>query len=289
MSIENNEVNSAPVIYDEDTKALMADLEAEGETFSKEEEKPSEQEEEKVEEQEEQKEDEVEVPTTEEEEDAPQVDRSKREPSTIPAWEHKVAEKKWQKETEILRQEIEQLKSAPKQTSAQNAQTIRDLAEAHGLALDEKQEQFFQALLAQAVPQDVTKKLEQFEQDKQVASLEQQFEQEFNDTVSAIKEKYGEVSSSTLADVKKTLHKLAFSETYAKVPLKKIFLAEQDTFKIQRVEHKESIIAPQAGRSRETTVDFSNVTDAEIDKMSVSDFEKYDEWLKGKQEKSGWR
>ena len=276
-------------VYDAETAALLKELEAEGNVSAEEPtEAPTEEPapETVVEPKEE-------APSKEEPEvtEEPVIDRAPKEPALMPAWQHKVAQKEWEKEREQLARELETLRANPTQANREaaeeTAQNLRDLAREHGLELDENQERFFNSLLKRAVPQDLTKKLQALEADRQIAFLETQYEQEFSkDVEPLIKERYGEVSASKLAELKKSLHDLAFTETYAKVPLKKVFYAEQDTFKIEPVMHKKTMDTTKPGKSRSVEIDYSRVTEEDVANMSPEDFDKYSDNLAGK---SSWR
>jgi hypothetical protein len=217
------------------------------------------------------------------------VNRSQKEPALIPAWEHKVAEKRWEKEREQLQSQIEALSVKP-QTTPQEASNLRELAQQYGLVLDESQERFFDALLRKAVPEDVGKKLQALEHDRQVAFLEQQYEQEFaHDVAPLLRERYGEVTEDKLAELKAKLHKTAFTETYAKVPLKKVFLAEQDTFNLERTEPKATVQAGKSGKTRATQVDYDSIDEDAFRRMSPEDVDKYTEYMIQRNGGRRWR
>jgi hypothetical protein len=266
----------------QETEAVLAELRKEG--YELEGEAPVETKEEPAPE----KAEEPEVPSQEEPQEP--VDRAPREPALIPAWEHKVAEKRWEKEREQLQSQLEQLRAQPTQPTQEQARDLRSLAQQYGLALDESQERFFSALLQQAVPQDVTLKLEALERDRQVAYLESQYEQEFNkDVAPLLRERYGEVAEEKLAELKAKLHDTAFSETYAKVPLRKVFLAEEDTFKLQRMEPQTTVQAVKGGKTRAIHVDYDSVDEETFRRMSPEDVEKYTEHMIAKSGGRAWR
>lgn len=222
------------------------------------------------------------------------VDRTPKEPALIPAWEHKVAEKRWQKENETLRAELEALKANPTQANqqavAQSAENLKELAQQYGLELDESQEKFFSALLSKAVPSDLkdaSKKLEALERERTIAFLENQYETEFNqDVVPLLREKYGELDGNTLAELKAKLHNTAFSETYAKVPLKKVFLAEESEFKLTPNEPRSTVQPGKSGKTRSVSIDFDSVDEETFAKMTPEDIERY---TKHQIDKSGGR
>ena len=211
------------------------------------------------------------------------VDRAPKEPAMIPAWEHKVAEKRWEKEREQLQSDLEALRANPTQANQEAvsnaALNLKELAEQNGLVLDPAQERFFSALLQNVVPQDVTKKLEALEADRQRAFLETQYEQEFSrDVEPLLRERYGDVPASKLAELKAKLHDTAFTETYAKVPLRKVFLAEESEFKLERNEPHHTVQAVKSGKTRATQVDYDKVDEDTFRRMTPDEIEKYTEW-----------
>lgn len=222
------------------------------------------------------------------------VDRAPKEPALIPAWEHKVAEKKWAKEREALEAELQQLRANPTQANreavAQTAGNLRELAQQYGLELDDAQERFFSDLLNRAVPQDLTKKLEALEKDRQIAFLEHQYEQEFSKEVTPlIKERYGEVSDAKLAELRAKLHDMAFTETYAKVPLRKVFLAEESDFKLQRNDPSSPVVPGKSGKTRTVQVDYDKVDEDAFKRMSPDEVEKYIDWQVQQSGGKKWR
>jgi hypothetical protein len=266
---------------DAETAQLLKDLQEEGETVEVQEEPetetpivPSQEET---------------VTTQEETHEEVPVDRVPKEPTLIPAWQHKVAEKKWEQEREQLNQELESLRANPTQANranvAQTAGNLREMAQQYGLELDDRQEQFFQSLVssANAVPEQLTKELEALKQDRQIAYLETQYENEFLKDVAPL---LAEVPENQHAELKQKLHNLAFSEQYAKVPLRKVFLAEQDTLNVVPSRHKVSMDTTKQGKSRTVVTDYSNLSEADVEKLSPEEFEKYADSLEGK---SKWR
>jgi hypothetical protein len=212
------------------------------------------------------------------------VDRVPKEPSLVPAWQVKIAEKKWEKEREQLTQELEAMRANPtpanRENVAQTARNVREMAQQFGLELDDRQEQFFQTLVSnKGVPEHLTRELEALKQDRQIAYLETQYENEFLKDVAPL------VPETQHAELRQKLHDLAFSEQYAKVPLKKVFLAEQDTLNVP-TQRKVSMDTTKQGKSRTVLTDYSNLSEADVEKLSPEEFEKYADSLEGK---SKWR
>jgi small-conductance mechanosensitive channel len=222
------------------------------------------------------------------------INRVSKEPSLMPAWEHKVAQKQWEKEREQLTQELEALRANPSQANREavreTAGNLKDLARQYGLELDDNQERFFSDLLAKAVPQDLTQKLTALEQDRQIAFLETQYDAEWSKEVEPLlKSQFGEVPADKLAEIKQSLHNLAFSETYAKVPLKKVFLAEQGMFNLGHTHAKQTVDASKSGKARSMHIDYERVTESDFEKMAPEEAEKYTEWLIAKEGGRKWR
>lgn len=221
------------------------------------------------------------------------IDRAPKEPTLVPAWKVKIMEERLAKENETLKQQIEALQSNPTPENRQEVQQsiadIRQLAEEEGLMLDEKQERFFNkmaSVLAQkAVPQDLLKNVEAFQQQQQVVQLEHEYNQEFsNDVLPLIKEQYGELPEKELATLRQKLHDTAFTEAYAKVPLKEIFLMKSRELNIKTP--KETIVTHKSGRTRNADIDLSNVDEATF---ATLDGEALDAFLEKKAGNStGW-
>jgi hypothetical protein len=209
------------------------------------------------------------------------LDRSPKEPVLIPAWEHKIAEKRWEREREALNAELEVLRKNPtvanQQAVAQTASNLKELAQHYGLELDDAQEKFFGAILDKAVPKGLNEKLEALERERNIAFLESQYDTEFRkDVVPMLVERYG-VDEQQLAELKAKLHNLAFTETYAKVPLKKVFLAEESEFKLSPNEPRSTVKAVKSGKTRGTSIDFDSVDEETFARMSPEDIERYAE------------
>jgi hypothetical protein len=269
-------------VHDAETAQLLKDLQEEGETVETTKEEVETETPEVLSQEVETKEEAVEV---EPEVETQPVDRVPKEPSLMPAWEHKVAQKKWEQEREQLTQELEAMKANPtpanRENVAQTARNVREMAQQFGLELDDRQEQFFQTLVSNtAVPEHLTRELEALKQDRQIAYLETQYENEFLKDVAPL------VPETQHAELRQKLHDLAFSEQYAKVPLKKVFLAEQDTLNVIPSQRKVSMDTTKQGKSRTVLTDYSNLSEADVEKLSPEEFEKYADSLEGK---SKWR
>jgi hypothetical protein len=136
------------------------------------------------------------------------------------------------------------------------------------------------------VPQDVSKKLEALERDRQIAFLEAQYEDEFaRDVAPLLQERYG-LDSTQLAGLKSKLHDIAFTDTYAKVPLRKVFLAEESELKLQPNQPRETVKPTKSGKTRSVSIDFDAVDEDTFARMTPDQVEEYS---KHQIDKSGGR
>ena len=90
------------------------------------------------------------------------------------------------------------------------------------------------------------------------------------------------LSDAELSGVKTKLKDLAFTEQYAKVPLSKIFRAEEDEFGLSA--HKRSSEGSGAKIRQNTVVDYDNMDEETFAKLTP---EQVDEFTK-RQASGGW-
>jgi len=262
--------------YHVDTDEVLKELQAEGNEIAGQE--PTKEPEPEVPSQQEPEVTEPETPT----EEPKEIDRTPKEPTLIPAWKAKIAEDRLAKENEALKQQIEALQKNPTPENKQDVQAsidnIRALAEEEGLELDDKQERFFNkmatALAQKAVPQDFIKDVQAFQQHQIKQQLEAEYTQEFSqDVLPLIKERYGDLPEKELATLSKKLHDLAFTDQYAKVPLKKVFLAESDDLKV--TPQKQGIVTHKSGRTRNADIDLSNIDEESFKSLDGDTLDKF--------------
>lgn len=271
--------------YKTDTDEVLAELAEEGfEIEGKKPETPNEPEEE------------AEEPVVEEEttteaepvatEEVEEVNRASKEPTMIPAWKAKIADKKQNERIAELEAEIEASKAKPAPTVAptQSNNDIKELASSYGLDLDANQQAFFEALASKgnSVPDEVVQNIQAFQQQQKVDSLESQYSNEFNnDVLPLIKEQYGDLPESQLTSLRQKLHDKAFSDTYAKVPLSNVFRAEAHSMDISTP--KGSIVTNKSGKTRGTSPDFSNMSEADFNALDGDGVDSFMEDKSGNQ------
>lgn len=164
-----------------------------------------------------------------------------RTPTMVEAWKLKVAEDQKEKilqEKAGLEEKLEAIEKASKQQSdtkeqrkeiADDIETLIAEAEASG-ADGEFLRKFANTLLNKAKPsEDLLKTIEKYKETEELSAQLNEYSDEFNTEVLPLVKEYN-LSDSALLELKESLKGYAFSETYAKVPLKEIFAIKQSEF-----------------------------------------------------------
>jgi len=228
-----------------------------------------------------------EQPKADETTDTPKADETVEEPSRTPkmveAWKLKVAED--QKESAI--KQAQELQAKLEKLSEQNspitskqkediADDIKAIAEESGVDADFL-EKFANTILKKAeskvsVASDMATKLNQLIEAQELAKQEAMYDREFAKEIEPlVKEQYG-LSDTALSQMKNQLKDLAFSETYMKVPLAKIFKAEFDSFGIK--EPKRSSEGKGVKVRSGEVIDLDNLTEEQFNSLSDEQIEK---------------
>jgi len=205
------------------------------------------------------------------------TEKPAKEPSKTETWRVRVQENKWEKEKEEmqnefktqvaeLQQKVEELSKSKMTVSekAEIADEIEEIAKEFGLDDANKNliKKLEQSILKKvSLPKEVAAKIEGFESERIAINQEKQFNSEFEtDVLPLIRAEYPNISDSSLSEVKAKILETAFREEYLKVPLKKIFKAEQDELGISEVPHKKGLETSKSGQNRATeTVDFDKM------------------------------
>lgn len=217
-------------------------------------------------------------------EEAPE--KPDRTPSMVEAWKLKVAED----QKDSLTQKVSDLETKLNELSKQTrpvtenqkediADDIKKIAEDSGVDADFLGK-FADTILKKAEArfkpsEDINKVLQSLTEEREAAKQENLYNKEFlTDIEPLVREQYG-LSDTALSQLKTQLKDLAFSETYAKVPLAKILKAEFDTLGIKETKKSSEGKAVKI-RSNEV-VDYNNLTEEQFVAMSaeqVAEFEK---------------
>lgn len=238
----------------------------------------------------------VEVPSTDETKKA-DVEESKpdRSPTMVEAWKLKVAEDqkdgalKKVADLEAKITELSQQSSRPTENQKQDiVDDIEELVkEAEEAGADGKFiRKLASTLLSKAEAKfkpsdDVTKTIKELAEERELAKQERLYVEEFSKNIEPlVKEQYG-LDDTALSQLKSQLKDLAFSDTYAKVPLAKIFKAEFETFGLKEAKRSSEGKGVKV-RSNEV-VDYDNMTEEQFSKMTPDQVLEF-----SKRNSSGW-
>ncbi|MHA1420270.1 MAG: hypothetical protein ACTSPO_15250 [Candidatus Heimdallarchaeaceae archaeon] len=259
---------------DEESKKIMDEIESEKDSEEDKpevEEKPKEEsqkkEEDKPKEEEEKEEKEEEEKEKKEEE---KEEKEGRVPKTMPIWKHKIAEKKYEEKIDKLQLELEE---ATKKSTPVQADKIKEISDKYGL-----EEGMIKDLIGivggqKGLDKDSKDRISKLEKDLADTKEDRIFDQEFKKDILSL----DDVKEGDQAEVKKLLKDLAFTEEFAKVPLKRIWRFEEfDKFRGES-KGKKSAESSAGGDDNWTKDDIKNASGA--------DFDKYCEYMEKKQPK----
>lgn len=208
----------------------------------------------------------------------PKIERT---PTMVEAYKLKIAEDQKGKALERITELESELEKVSKQkapiteTQKENiADEIKAIAEEAGVDAGFLTK-FADSILKRAKPgEEVTQTLEKLKEKEILADQLNQYSTEFSkDIEPLVKEKY-QLSDAALSQLKSELKDLAFSETYAKVPLKEIFKMKEDALGLK--EPKKSSEGKGIKARAGEVVDlenldedsFKNLPDAEVEKLA---------------------
>lgn len=233
------------------------------------------------------------APKVEPKEETPQApeDKAPRTPTMVEAWKLKVAEDQKEsatKQVTELQAKIEELSKQTRPiTEAQKEDITDDIKQ---IAEDSGVDAYFLEKFANTIlkkaeakfkpDESVTRTVKELAEQRELLKQEQIFDGEFAKDIASVKEQYG-LSDEALSKVKSQLKDLAFSETYAKVPLAKIFKAEFDSFGLK--EAKRSSEGKGVKIRTNEVVDFDNLSEDQFNNLSPEQIEAF-----ASRNSSGW-
>lgn len=265
----NNEGNPAPESLE---AKVLAELEKEGNEIEGKEQPELKKEETPIIPKEEVKETPKEIPKEE------PAEKPHRLPTMVEAWKLKVAED----QKASLEKDLTDLKARVEEMSKQKApitneqkseiqDDIRAIADEAGVDANFLTK-FADTILKKAKPsEDIQNTLKELQEEKELAKQENLYSKEFEADVLPIVEEYN-LSGQALSQLKKSLKDLAFSETYAKVPLKEIFKLKEETFEIKAPKKS----AEGKGiKHRSETVDLDNLDEDKFKNLTPEQLDKF--------------
>jgi hypothetical protein len=124
------------------------------------------------------------------------------------------------------------------------------------------------SILKRAKPSEqMSETVKKIEEEREIAHQENLYSQEFEkDVTPIIKAEFPTLPDSAITDIKSKLKDLAFTETYAKVPLADIFRAKRETLDIQ-VPKRSSEGKGVKARATDAIVDLENLSEEEFNNL----------------------
>jgi len=221
--------------------------------------------------------------------DEPKPDRS---PTMVEAWKLRTAEDqkdKLAKQVDELSKKLDEIGKQKVPVTVDQTEDIK--AEIAALAKDKDVDVDFLSGFADSIlkkananrpASDIEKTVRQLQEERELEKQLNQYSSEFDKDVTPLLDEY-QLSGDALSQVKETLKNYAFSETYAKVPLKEIFAIKKTEFNLH--------VAKKSSEGKGVKTRASDVVD--IDNISEDDFsklpaEKIEEFM-GKKTSGTWQ
>lgn len=202
----------------------------------------------------------------EDEEDKDEEEKVKRTPHLMPIYKHKLAEREWSKEKQTLLTQIEELKTKGA-TKPEQSEAIKKFAEKHGFEEEAVKDLVDLIGSKTDISDELKKKLGALEKERSETYQSNSFQKEFDKEIAPLLEADG-VPKENHKKVLKLLKDLAFTEEYAKTPLKVIYKGVEQ-FDDFRIKGKKSAEGSRGGARG------GSVPEKEMRDMTDEEFEKY--------------
>lgn len=197
-------------------------------------------------------------------------DKAKRTPRMIELYKHKIAEKAWNKEKEGLEQKIVDLSNKSEtKTKPEREKLIKAFAEKSGMDAS-MIEEFVE--IANSSQANLSKELaalraqvKKGDDERVWAEEDRRFEKDYDKNVVSLIETDG-VLKENIPRLKKLLKTLAFTEEYAKTPLKVIYRGVDDFRQFSKKGQKSGESARGGIRGDETDSGWLDLSEEEFEK-----------------------
>lgn len=199
---------------------------------------------------------------------------------TMPVSKHQAEKKKWQEKEKEYQKQLDELKK--------NSQNKEEKSESKVLASKEEIEQYAdskgltyeatEALfeIAERKIQERLKPLENHFKETEILTHKQQVEKEFiNNIMPLIQRDFPNADNKFIETVKQNISELAFSARYNQYPLEDIYAVRKSDLEYQNKYSVES----SGGVGKRDTIDYSKVSDTDIEKMSSAEYKRYSDYM----------
>lgn len=213
--------------------------------------------------------------------DEPDGDEAKpdRTPRVVEAWKLKVAEDqkdKLAKQVNDLEEKIKTLsvqKTDITQTQKNDIQADIEALAAEANVDKDFLQKFADTIISKVKPSDdLTKTIEELKQKNELQQELGMFSDEFEkDVLPLLKDK--NLSDAELSQIKSALQDLAFTETYARVPLREIFQIKESTLGIKPTKRSSESKGVKVRPS--DVVDLDNISEEDFAKLTPEQMEQF--------------
>jgi len=203
-------------------------------------------------------------------EDKSGEDKTKRTPRLMEVYKHKIAEKNWNKEKKDLEDKITALNEKTEtKTAPEKAKLIKAFAEKSGMDEGTIEEL---VNIAQSGNSSLTKEvaelkaaLKKGDDARMWAEEDKRFEKDYDKNVVSLIETDG-VPKENIPRLKKLLKSLAFSEEYAKTPLKVIYRGVDDFRQFSKKGKQSGELSKSGIRGDDTERGYLDLSEEEFNK-----------------------
>lgn len=205
-----------------------------------------------------------------------------RTPTMVEAWKLKVAEDQkagLSRQVDDLQKKLEEASRQKGPVTQSQKDEISDDVEAVIKKAEESGtdgtflREFAKTILNKAKPSgEIEKTLSELKQERELEKQINAYQDEFDTDVLPLVKEYN-LSDTALLQLRNQLKDLAFSETYARVPVKEIFLIKKDTFELKAP--KRSSESKTVKTRASDVVDLENIDEDSFKNLSPEQIEQF--------------
>lgn len=209
--------------------------------------------------------------------------KPERSPTMVEAWKLRVAEDQKESALKQVSELSEQIKKLSEQKSPVTVEQKDDIAEeikkiAEETGVDAAPlTKLAEVILKRNEPaknsNDLEKIVQQLKEERELEKQLNEYSNEFEKDILPLIGQY-QLSGDALSQLKNTLRDYAFSETYAKVPLKEIFAIKKESLNLSEPKKSSEGKAVKA-RASDGIIDIDNITEEEFAKLPPDKIEEF--------------
>jgi len=203
----------------------------------------------------------------------------KRKASTVPLWKHQKSKRVLNKTITDLQNQVAELSGGDKKVGDEVKKKLSELSEKAGM--DQEVLSEILELSVGISDKKFSKEISELKKNAKAnteAKQDLEFDREFNSDIKAlVDEEHGKEHRDK---IRKALHRLAFTNQYAEVPLTVIYNGIK-AFRGKKGTGRGTVQGgKKGGRGTAKSLDFVNMSDSDVDNLSDEEFEDYGKWLR---------